>query len=343
MTLGPRVFKTGLSITIALYVCAYFELEPAIFAAVAAIFTVQPSIYKSWKQVLDQLQTNTLGAVIALAASSLFGNEPVAIGIVAILVILICLRMKMESTIGLTLVTVLVIMSAPGDEDIWFTVNRFILILIGMGSAFIVNITILRPKHQGMFIEKARATFDRMSLLLRTAISDEMTEKEFRKQADELSKEIEQLDDLFGMFDEERRKLAKLRHIDVRQLVVFKQMLQSLHKGADILQIVEEHYIQGGHKEEVNLVFDHYIEQLTKVHEHILLSYEGKMKVGVLSHTVHLNENVAFMQRIMTFYEDEPERKLGLVLVGSAIYEYGFQLQRLERLIEREANKRVMH
>jgi len=148
MTLGPRVLKTGLSITLALYICAFFDLEPAIFAAVAAIFTVQPSIYKSWRQVLDQLQTNTLGAIIALAAAFLFGNEPVAIGVVSILVILICLRMKMESTIGLTLVTVLVIMSAPGDEDIWFTVNRFILILIGMGSAFVVNIAILRPKHQ---------------------------------------------------------------------------------------------------------------------------------------------------------------------------------------------------
>jgi len=290
--------------------------------------------------VLDQLQTNTLGAILALAAAFLFGNEPVAIGVVSILVILICLRMKMESTIGLTLVTVLVIMSAPGDEDIWFTVNRFILILIGMGSAFVVNIAILRPKHQKMFFEKARSVFERMSLLLRTAISDEMTEKEFKNQACELSKELEQLDELFGMFDEERRKLARLRHIDVRQLVVFKQMLQSLHKGSDVLQIVEEHYFQGGHEGEVHVTFDQHMEQLIKLHEQILLSYEGKIKGGVLSHADHLNENVAFMERVMSYYTLEPERKLGLVLVGSAIFEYGFQLQRLKRLVEREANKK---
>ena len=38
MKLGPRVIKTGIAVTLALYVCSIFNLESAMLAGVAAIF-----------------------------------------------------------------------------------------------------------------------------------------------------------------------------------------------------------------------------------------------------------------------------------------------------------------
>lgn len=340
MTLGPRVVKTGLSITLAIYVCQLLNLEPALIAAVAAIFTVQPSIYKSWRHVLEQLQTNTLGAIVAIVANHLFGNDPIAIGLASVLVILICLKMNMESAIGLTLVTVIAIMSVPLEEDLWFAVNRFLVIVVGIASAFVVNIAVFRPKHDRMYFEKVRTVFDQISLLLRTAISDEMTERAYRERKKMLTKELERLDALFGMFDEERRKLGRLRRIDIRRFVVYKHMLETLHKGADILQIIEEHYFRGDATADVHHVFDRHLEHLIKMHENILLGYEGKIKDGVLRGAEILERSSAFMKNVMAFYEDAPDQRLGLVLVGSAIYEYGFQLHRLERMVVREAAKK---
>lgn len=333
MTLGPRVIKTGISITLALYICQLLGWGPAIFAAVAAIFTLQPSIYKSWRQMLDQLQTNTLGAVIAIIANHLFGNEPLAIGLIAILAIIVCLKMRMENTISLTLVTVLAVMSAPTDEDIWYAVNRFLLILIGMGAAFAVNVAILRPKHGKLFMDKVEVISDRISVLLRTTISGEMTERAFKDRMDKLNQDMEQLEELYHMFDEERRKFARLRKIDQHEFDVIRQMLETLKKGKDVLQTIEEHYVKEAYTDEIHLAFDRHLEYLTRVHEHILLGIEGDIRDGALREEETLRENGAFLKRVMDAYEGDASSRLGLILTGSAIFEYGFQLHRLERLV----------
>lgn len=153
---GPRVLKTGISVTLALFICSLANLEYSVFAGVAAIFTIQPSIYRTWKQVREQIQANTLGALLALFALYFFGSSPLVIGVVVISVIVICLKLKMEASISLTLVTVLAIMSAPGQEDFLYVLNRFAVILIGIASAFIVNLLILPPKYKENFFQKCR-------------------------------------------------------------------------------------------------------------------------------------------------------------------------------------------
>jgi uncharacterized membrane protein YgaE (UPF0421/DUF939 family) len=339
MTLGARVLKTGISITLALYLCALFGLTPGTFAAVAAVFTVQPTVYQSWRQVLDQVQTNTLGAAVALGANMIFGEGPFAIGIVAIIVIMISLRMKMENTISLTLVTVLAIMEAPGDD--WsFALNRFIIILIGMSSAFLVNLLVLPPKYNKSFAEGLRQTFQTMSLLHRTAISNEMTERAFREHHQQFRKSLEKLEDMFGAFDEERRKIGRIRPTDIREIVVFKQMLHVLQKGDDILEIVGDHYFRSSRTDEENRIYDGQLEYLSRYHEQLLLRYEGKLKSRDASEPDALEASGRFMNRVMTLYNETPEDKLGLILVGSSLFEYGFQLGRLEKILEHYLSKK---
>ncbi|WP_438446020.1 aromatic acid exporter family protein [Gorillibacterium sp. sgz5001074] len=333
MTLGARVLKTGLSITLSLYVCYWLGFTPGVFAAVAAVFTVQPTVYRTWRQVLDQVQTNTLGAAVALAANTLFGDSPISIGLVAVFVIMASLRLKMENTISLTLVTVLAIMEAPGDD--WaFALNRFLIILIGMGSAFLVNLLILPPKHGRTFAEGVRRSFQLLSLLHRTAISNELTEKAFREQHEDFRKSLAKLDDQFGSFDEERRKLGRIRPTDVRELIVFKQMLHVLHKGDDTLEIIGDHYFRSARNGEESRIFDEQLEALTRYHEQLLLRYEGKLKEAVPPDSGTLEAGGGFMNRVMDQYRKEPENRMGLILVGSAIFEYGYQLNRLDKVLE---------
>jgi uncharacterized membrane protein YgaE (UPF0421/DUF939 family) len=339
MTLGARVLKTGISITLALYLCSLFNMSPGIYAAIAAAFTVQPTVYGSWRQVLDQVQTNTLGAILALGAIAIFGDEPFAIGIVSIIVIMISVRMKMENTIGLTLVTVLAIMEAPGD-DLAFALNRFIIILAGMSSAFLVNLLILPPKHNRIFLDRVRDAFGQMSLLHRTAISNELTERAFKVQQEEFQQSLDKLDDLFGAFDEERRKIGRFKPTDIRQIVVFKQMLHALHKGNDVLEMIKDHYFRSQSEEGENQFFDGHLEYLSKYHEQLLLRYEGKLKDRASQEDDILNTSADFMKDAMSLYNERPEEQLGFVLVGSALFEYGYQLQRLEKVIEHYLNKK---
>ena len=72
MVFGARVWKTGIAVALALYISAWLEFTPPVIAAVAAIFAMQPSIYRSWRYFLDQLQTNIIGAAIRFAGGYVF-------------------------------------------------------------------------------------------------------------------------------------------------------------------------------------------------------------------------------------------------------------------------------
>lgn len=339
MTLGPRILKTGIAVALALFVCTIFQLEPAVFAGVAAIFTIQPSIYRSWKQVLDQLKTNTLGAAIALFTIYFIGRDPIVIGLVMIIVIMICMRMKMESSISLTLVTVLAIMGAPGHEDFLFAANRFGIILVGMASAFLVNLLILPPKYKHVYREKVHAVFQNMSLLMRTAISNEMKEKSFQEDSDKLREDIKRLEEIFKILDEERENMSKLNPQDIRELVVFKQMLKTIQHGSEVLEVIEEHYFQSAKDELENELFDQKLEELIKYHELILLKYDQKLKNEEELTENIISESGLFLEKIMDIYREDRGHKLRLVVIGSSIFEYAFQLKRLDQLIEQHLKK----
>ncbi|MFC0270530.1 aromatic acid exporter family protein [Metabacillus herbersteinensis] len=341
LTLGPRVLKTGISVTLALYICTFFKLEPAVFAGVAAIFTIQPSIYRTWKQISDQLKTNTLGAAIALFCIYFLGNSPIITGLVMIIVILISLKMKMESTISLTLVTVLAIMSAPGNQDFLFTLNRFGIILIGMGSAFLVNLFIFPPKYKRNYFEKVQLVFRDMSLLIRTAVSNEMTEKSYRELWDQLEKNMNILEESYRLFNEERANMTKVNPIDGREIVVFKQMLHTLKKGVEIVEVVDEHYFQSKRNQDDNQFFDGELEELIKYHEYLLLKYEGKIKQDDQEYGLSISDDSQlFLENVMAISNSDQGNNLRLVVIGSAIFEYSFQLQRLEELIQLHLRKR---
>ncbi|MGV2644390.1 aromatic acid exporter family protein, partial [Clostridium perfringens] len=53
MAFGARMFKTGLAVTLALYLAMLFDFKSPVVAAIAAIFAMQPSIYRSWRYFLD--------------------------------------------------------------------------------------------------------------------------------------------------------------------------------------------------------------------------------------------------------------------------------------------------
>ena len=332
---GPRVIKTGIAVTLALYICSIFDLESAVFAGMAAIFTIQPSIYRTWKQVWNQVETNTLGAIIALLALYFLGNNPFSIGLVMIIVILISLKLKMADTISLTLVTVLAIMSAPGNEDLVFALHRFGLTFIGMMSALLVNIFISPPNYKKMYLNKVHTVFQNMSILMRTAVSNELTETSYQDQMKQLEDDLLSLEEQYKLFDEEREKMAKLNNIDLREIVVFKQMFKSLQQGFIVLEDIDAFYFQSNPTSEEDLFFDQHLELLIKYHELFLLKYAGKIKIDEPSFDHDLMEQTStFLENVIYPYTQDQKQQIQLIVIGSSIYNYAYQINRLNTVVE---------
>lgn len=335
MELGARVLKTGVAVTLALYLCALLEWTPAIIAAVAAIFTMQPSIYRSWRHIRDQLQTNLLGASLALMAGLVFNNEPIAIGMVCIVVIMICIKLKMESTIGLTLVTVIAVMDAAGDAAVhWtFALNRLLVILLGIGSAFLVNIAFFPPQHEKSFLKQVNEVFNKYSLLMRASLTDMMKESVFLKQQEELKKSLHKLEDKYTIFEEERQKLNRGRLSRVRLLVVYKEMLDTLRKGLALLEAVRRHGSSVGHSIQPNYL-ESQLEELIKQHEWTLLRFEG---LATETRSMQLNED---KERMLLESRDGNDQQLtGRILIAAAMFDYAYHIDRLERLVKHNSRK----
>ncbi|KKK38659.1 hypothetical protein WQ57_08015 [Mesobacillus campisalis] len=334
VTLGPRVLKTGMAVTLAIYIAQWLGLEPPLFAAIAATFTIQPSLYRSWRQVLEQVQANSVGAVIALAAIYLFGNTPIVIGMVMVAVILVCLKLKIAGTIPLTLVTALVMMSQPEFDGLLAAAHKFIVVLVGMGSAFFVNLLVSPPNYSRNFLNEEKETLRLLSLLLRTAISDELTEKSFQQQWNEVKSKLSKMEELYGLLDEEREHISRVRHLDVREIVVFKQKLKCLKYGDSLLEVIEEHYFQSGPIQQERAIFDREIERLMAEHEYLLLKFDRMVK-ELPDESIYRERNKEFFKKVLQSHKSDSNQKMHQVLVGSAIVEYAFQLERLNELTER--------
>ncbi|WP_219835202.1 aromatic acid exporter family protein [Paenibacillus sp. R14(2021)] len=338
MTIGARVLKTGFAVALAVYLSSLLAFPSPIIAAVASIFTIQPSISRSWQQVVDQLQTNVLGAAVALAAVRLFGQTPIALGIVCIIVILINIRLRMESTIGLTLVTVVAVMEA-NTAGWWFAVERFLMVLTGMGAAFAVNLLVYPPRPRKQFVGQVHEAYGQLSLLLRMAISNEMREDVHREEKEKLQGTLRKLDEVYRLFEEERPFLRGRKQANARQLILSRHMIKALHQGVSLLDVVEEHYFAMADAETWANRFDSQIEELAKYHEHILLKLEGKMKPNAAIEPEEERES-RLIRQLSDYLQQDPDNHKRLVFVASAMLEYAFHLRRLDRVTDQVLHRR---
>ncbi|WP_274361830.1 FUSC family protein [Paenibacillus thermotolerans] len=333
VTIGARVIKTGIAVALALYFTELFGFQPGdrIIACVAALFTLQPSVYRSWQHLLEQVQSNTLGAVLAVGIGYLLPVNELVIGLTCIIVILITLALRMESAVSLTLVTVIVVLLAGSDWE--YALHRFLLILLGIGVAFAVNAVILPPNNVKQFLDGYRSAVQSLSLLLRTAISDELKETEAKALREQLNNTVRKLNEWYGMLEEEWRKWSRFRPQPSRQLVVQKQMLKTIMIGVEALDTVEEHYFSQRNRGNADQTFDACLEEMIKFHEFTLLKYEGKMKQSDQMNDKVEEDLETLLRRNIEYAAENADSQLMLVVIASAMYEYGHQLRRLDRMI----------
>jgi uncharacterized membrane protein YgaE (UPF0421/DUF939 family) len=340
MTIGARVLKTGLAVAIAFWFGQLVGLESPLIAAIAAIFTIQPSIYRSWMQVLEQVQSNVLGAIIAIGAVFLIGNTPISVGLVCIGVILLCIRLKTEETISLTLVTVVVIMEAQGQG--WMLAwDRLAAILTGMASAFAVNVTIAPPRHRSRFLKHIQETQALLSRLLRTAVSNELKENIYRDELNHLKSMLRKLDESYDLFAEERvwRKNSRLKR--ARLLIVYKGMLSALERGLSLIDTVEDHYWGVSTAKAWNQLIDRQIETLCGYHEQLLWKWEGKMKPGASAAAPPPEASFLLSEQIWECSGEERVARSRILVITSAVYTYEERLRRLDKLMEQWLQREV--
>jgi uncharacterized membrane protein YgaE (UPF0421/DUF939 family) len=341
MKLGARILKTGIAITLAILLAQQLHLPSPVFAGIAAVFAIQPSIYRSYLSVLEQLQSNVIGAVLAIIFVLVFGNNPFIIGLTAVIVIAINLKLKIENTIGLALVTVIAIMENTSEQFVEFAVIRFLTIMLGVLSAFVVNLVFLPPKYETKLYYKIVHTTEEIIKWTRMNIRQASEHTLLKEDIERIKEKMNKMEQLFALYKEERTYQKKKVFVKSRKLVLFRQMIVTTTRGLETLKLLNrlEHDMHHMPKTFQNLIKSE-IDCLLTYHEQVMLKFVRKIKT---QHSETMVNEVCSSKRALIndfmkhrLFEDEEENKMvyHLFPLVAALVEYSAQLEHLDKLID---------
>ncbi|MFD0050608.1 aromatic acid exporter family protein [Actinomycetes bacterium NPDC127524] len=339
MKLGARILKTGIAIVLALYLSKLLHMPVPVLAGISAIFAIQPTIYRSYRTIVEQLQGNLIGACVAVVFVLFFGNHIFIIGLAVIVVISINLKLKMGNTITLSIVTTLSIMEAQQGNFYTFAFIRLSSVLLGILSSFLVNLVFIPPKYETkLYVRISNVTEDILKWIrMSTRHVSERTL--LKKDIGDLKNDLFQIEQLYHMFKEERGYLLKENHVKARKKVVYRQMLITTRKAFETLKRIHkfEHEISMMPEGfQVKLLYQ--LDCLIRKHEQLLLKYIGKVKFSDVYSDCVSDECLSREDLLALFYGsdseiDDQELAARLVPLLSAIMEYDEQMEHLEKLI----------
>lgn len=344
MKLGARVLKTGVAIVFALFLAQILDVPSPVFAAIAAVFAIQPSIYRSYLTILEQMQGNFIGATIAVLFGLLFGHHIVAVGMAAIIVLGLMMKLKLEKSISLALVTVIAIMEVPGDDFIMFGLIRFGTIMLGVFAAFVVNLVFLPPKYEVKLFKKINSIQDDIIRWTRLAVRQASEHTSTKMAVNKLDSRLSELDIMYDFFKEERSYSNKQKYVKARKLVIYRQMLLTSKKSYELLVRLHKHENELGKlPTKFQIIIQERLDFLLTYHEQLLLKYTGKLRPEHSKWT--RNEEYLQGSELMEQFikqialaqedasEDEQFSSYHLLYILSRILDYEENLEHLDTLI----------
>lgn len=279
MKLGARILKTGIAIVLSLLIANLLDLPTPVFAGIAAIFALQPTIYRSYMEILQQIQGNAIGAITAILFVVMFGNHVMIIGLAAIIVITINLKLKIGDTLSLSLVTVIAIMVSPGDKFIEFALIRFLTIMLGVFVAFLVNLIFMPPKYENKLYYRISNVTVETAKWIRLSTRHASEHAFLKNDIEKLKEEMIKLDQLYLMYKEERNYFKKTGIVKARKLVIYRQMISTTKRAVEILKRLHRFENEWSQlPEEFRIVIQQYLDSLIDRHEQIMLKFIGKIK-----------------------------------------------------------------
>ncbi|MFZ7104265.1 MAG: FUSC family protein [Peptococcaceae bacterium] len=155
MSIGPRILKTGLAVAISMYICIFFNIQPAIFAAAATVVNLQQSVGKSLRNAYEQIIVHFIAVGIGILLGLFIHFQPLSMGIATIVIISICSKvLKWKASISMGVVAAIFILGAPANEFIHHALVRSLAIFIGLGVAILINMLIAPPRYNQIIIGK---------------------------------------------------------------------------------------------------------------------------------------------------------------------------------------------
>ena len=338
MRLGARIIKTGLAITLSIYISIWLGLTPVSMAAVASAFAIQPSVYRSWQSIVENVQGNLIGAVVASIFFLLVSNHPIVIGIAVIVVIALHIKLKLYNTVTLSTVTVILIMSGtPSDEGfLIYALHRFSAVMLGVGAAFLVNMLFMPPNYENRLYHSILNQSTKLMTWVRLLLQHAPEKATIKIELRQLHDQKDKINDFFKWYKDERRYLKKRKYAKHRKTVIFRQMIATTNRLNDLLRALNEseHLYQQLPKD-IQKNIQSSLENMLVSHERILLRFNGKVRDADESPSEAFQLKRRLTDRFLPFFQEQTNSEwLHLFPLIAMIIDYGHQIERLDMLMD---------
>lgn len=116
-----------------------------VFAAIAALLVVQPSVNQSFGKAIERSIGVILGVLVATAASLVFGTDSWIILVTIVIAMLVAWALKMTPGTSNQVAISAMLVLALGSSSPAYAVDRILETLIGAAIGIIVNVLIVPP------------------------------------------------------------------------------------------------------------------------------------------------------------------------------------------------------
>lgn len=338
MKLGARILKTGISIVLALFIAHLFTAQGAVVAGISALFAVQPSVYKSFRTIIEQLQGNIIGAVLAVFMAQVFGMHIAIIGLTAVILISLLTKLNLQHVAGLAVVTQLVIMDHQGGDFYQTAILRFSTVMIGVISASIVNLVFLPPKYETKLYYNCLNICGDIFKWIRLSINGTSEFHVVKRDLEDIRSRIVTVESNYDLYKEERAYTKREMYRSIRKKILFKELIRSTRRAYDLLRKInryENDILQLPEELRIQIKFE--LDDLMAFHEEILMRITNKVNsnrtADVSLITEHFKEDLleAYLNELQPNQEYSFNKQHIFQVIG-AMFEYKEQLEHLERL-----------
>ncbi|MFD1360642.1 aromatic acid exporter family protein [Lentibacillus salinarum] len=147
MKIGSRTIKTALGTPISISIAQVLGLTNFISAGILTILCIQPSRKRSVLSAWHRFLACVVAALFSVLFFELIGYHPIVIGAMLICFIPVTVWLKVTPGIATSSVIILNLYSAQ-HLSLSFLTEQFVIIIIGIGTALLVNLYMPSLEHQ---------------------------------------------------------------------------------------------------------------------------------------------------------------------------------------------------
>ncbi|WP_216827738.1 aromatic acid exporter family protein [Alkalihalobacterium elongatum] len=244
--LGKRLLKTGLAVFITALICQWLNW-PVVFAVIAAIVTVEPTVHASIQKGKIRLPAAAIGAAIAMSFDFLFGQVPITFALSAFFTIYICHRLRWDDAILVATLTAIAMIPMTSENFFLAFLIRIATTTIGIVVSTLVNLIIWPPNFMKEIHNDCYALFGETIELIEDILEYQLMGKRSRQvlklRFEHLSKGIERSNETIR-FQREDLRYRKKDVSNTKQLYDLERQIDLLHKVSfhigDILSTSEQ-------------------------------------------------------------------------------------------------------